>query len=148
MRWSDPVIDSPIGISCRSAAEQDTLVGELRAQHRQTLLLSRIHKMKKIQTIVGNTGYRHQLDRVRRFLDRVEGPHASDIEFQDIIWSFLQKGPSEPVVVVANSPVISFLCIGRLYNRRTRVPPMQILPRACLVLRGAQPPSQSSSPWP
>jgi hypothetical protein len=47
--------------------------------------------MRKIETISGNTGYRHQLDRVRRFLDRVEGPHTSDVEFQDMMWAFFQN---------------------------------------------------------
>jgi hypothetical protein len=30
------------------------------------------------------------LDRARRFLDRVEGPQASDVEFQDMMWAFFQ----------------------------------------------------------
>jgi hypothetical protein len=47
--------------------------------------------MRKIETVAGNIGYRHQLDRVRRFLDRVEGPHASDVEFQDMMWAFFQN---------------------------------------------------------
>jgi hypothetical protein len=47
--------------------------------------------MRKIQTVMGNIGYRHQLDRARRFLDRVEGPHAGDVDFQDMIWAFFQN---------------------------------------------------------
>ena len=43
-----------------------------------------------VQTRAGHIGYRHQLDRVRRFLARVEGGHASDVDFQDMIWSFFQ----------------------------------------------------------
>jgi len=50
-----------------------------------------IASMRKIQTVAGNAGYRHQLDRVRRFLDRVEGPHANDVEFQDMMWAFFQN---------------------------------------------------------
>jgi hypothetical protein len=46
--------------------------------------------MRQIQTISGNFGYRDQLDRVRRLLDRVEGSHTSDVELQDIMWSFFQ----------------------------------------------------------
>jgi hypothetical protein len=46
--------------------------------------------MRTIVTVSGNIGYRHQLDRVRRFLDRFEGPNANDVEFQDIAWSFFQ----------------------------------------------------------
>jgi hypothetical protein len=47
--------------------------------------------MRKIETVAGNAGYRHQLDRVRRFLDRVEWAHASDVEFQDMMWVFFQN---------------------------------------------------------
>jgi hypothetical protein len=47
--------------------------------------------MTTVQTVSGNVGYRHQLDRVRRFLDRVEGPQASDVEFQDMMWAFFQN---------------------------------------------------------
>jgi hypothetical protein len=43
-----------------------------------------------VQTRSGHIGYRDQLDRVRRFLDRVEGPHSSDVDFQDIMWWFFQ----------------------------------------------------------
>src|SRR5258707_2105856 len=43
-----------------------------------------------VQTRTGHIGYRHQLDRVRRFRGYVEGPHANDVEFQDIMWSFFQ----------------------------------------------------------
>ena len=35
-------------------------------------------------------GYREQLDRVRRCLERIEGRHRSDVEFKDITWSFFQ----------------------------------------------------------
>jgi len=34
--------------------------------------------MRKAETVAGNVGYRSQLDRVRRFLERVEGPYALD----------------------------------------------------------------------
>jgi hypothetical protein len=47
--------------------------------------------MRKIETVAGNAGYRHQLDRVRRFLDHVEGPQANDVEFQDMMWAFFQN---------------------------------------------------------
>jgi hypothetical protein len=47
--------------------------------------------MRKIVTVSGNTGYRHQLDRVRRFLERFEGPHANDVDFQDMAWAFFQN---------------------------------------------------------
>jgi hypothetical protein len=35
-------------------------------------------------------GYREQLDRVRRFLERIEGRHRSDVDFADVMWSFFQ----------------------------------------------------------
>lgn len=53
--------------------------------------------MRKIETVAGTTGYRSQLDRVRRFLERVEGPYgldgksANDVEFQDMMWAFFQN---------------------------------------------------------
>jgi hypothetical protein len=47
--------------------------------------------MRTIQTVSGKSGYRHQLDRVRRFLGRVQGLHASDVEFQDMMWAFFQN---------------------------------------------------------
>lgn len=40
--------------------------------------------------LISSGGYREQLDRVRRFLKRIEGRHRSDIEFKDIMWSFFQ----------------------------------------------------------
>jgi hypothetical protein len=43
-----------------------------------------------IQTMSGNAGYRHQLDRIRRFLDRVQGENPNDVAFQDMVWSFFQ----------------------------------------------------------
>lgn len=43
-----------------------------------------------VQTRTGHIGYRHQLDRVRRFRGYLEGPHANDVEFQDFMWSFFQ----------------------------------------------------------
>lgn len=48
-----------------------------------------------IQARAGNVGYRHQLDRARRFLDRVQRDYEGledldDVEFQDMMWSFFQ----------------------------------------------------------
>ena len=45
---------------------------------------------------MGNVGYRHQLDRARRFLDRVlvgyEGlEDLNEVEFQDMMWAFFQN---------------------------------------------------------
>jgi hypothetical protein len=40
--------------------------------------------------LTSSGGYREQLDRVRRFLERIEGRHRSDVEFEDIMWSFFQ----------------------------------------------------------
>lgn len=48
------------------------------------------HTVTKVQTRAGHLGYRDQLDRTRRFLDRVMGSHASEVEFQDMMWSFFQ----------------------------------------------------------
>jgi hypothetical protein len=47
------------------------------------------------QTVSGNNGYRHQLDRARRFLERVETDYQglediNEVEFQDMLWSFFQ----------------------------------------------------------
>ncbi len=45
---------------------------------------------------MGNAGYRHQLDRARRFLDRVvqandvDWSEMDDVGFQDMMWSFFQ----------------------------------------------------------
>jgi hypothetical protein len=52
--------------------------------------------IRRIQTSLGNTGYRDQLDRARRFLDRVQAPideieNPSEVEFQDDMWSFFQN---------------------------------------------------------
>jgi hypothetical protein len=49
----------------------------------------------KVQTAAGMTGYRHQLDRARRFHDRVlrhfdDWDDMNDVEFQDDMWSFFQ----------------------------------------------------------
>jgi hypothetical protein len=51
--------------------------------------------VSRIQTRAGNVGYRHQLDRARRFLDRVQRGYEGledldDVEFQDMMWSFFQ----------------------------------------------------------
>jgi hypothetical protein len=55
---------------------------------------------RKVQSISGATGYRHQLDRARRFLDRVERPsgdddldpsNINDVDFQDMMWAFFQN---------------------------------------------------------
>jgi hypothetical protein len=44
------------------------------------------HRME----LTSSGGYREQLDRVRRLLERIEGRHRSDVEFKDIVWSFFQ----------------------------------------------------------
>ena len=58
--------------------------------------------MTTIESVAGNTGYRHQLDRARRILERVEPMSmtewdaaadgvADDVEFQDMMWAFFQN---------------------------------------------------------
>lgn len=47
--------------------------------------------MRMIQVRADNIGYRNQLDRTRRFLERVEGPHPNDVAFQDMMWAFFQN---------------------------------------------------------
>lgn len=47
--------------------------------------------MRMVQVRAGHIGYRHQLDRTRRFLERMEGPHSSDVDFQDMVWAFFQN---------------------------------------------------------
>lgn len=46
---------------------------------------------RMVQTVAGTTGYRHQLDRARRFLDRIQVPLASAVEFQDFMWAVFQN---------------------------------------------------------
>jgi hypothetical protein len=53
----------------------------------------------KVQTLTGYAGYRHQLDRARRFLARVEqmrwfdadSEDISEHDFQDMMWAFFQN---------------------------------------------------------
>jgi hypothetical protein len=54
----------------------------------------------KVQTLTGYSGYRHQLDRARQFLARVERMRYDDIDssddtteqdFQDMMWAFFQN---------------------------------------------------------
>lgn len=40
--------------------------------------------------LTSSGGYREQLDRVRRFLDHIEGRRRNDVEFKDLMWSFFQ----------------------------------------------------------
>ncbi len=47
--------------------------------------------MRRVDVVVGMTGYRHQLDRVRRFRTRVQDPNASDIDIQDMMWVFFSE---------------------------------------------------------
>jgi len=51
--------------------------------------------VRKVQSVSGATGYRHQLDRARRFLDLVQLDYQGledidEVEFQDMMWSFFQ----------------------------------------------------------
>jgi hypothetical protein len=46
----------------------------------------------RIQTSSGNIGYRCQLARAGRFLERIEKPkQANEVEFQDMMWAFFQN---------------------------------------------------------
>jgi hypothetical protein len=47
--------------------------------------------MRRVQTRAGHIGYRDQLDRARRFLDRLDVPGLSDVDFQDMVWAFFQN---------------------------------------------------------
>jgi hypothetical protein len=47
--------------------------------------------MRMIQVRAGHLGYRDQLDRMRRFLERVEGQHPNEVVFQDMVWAFFQN---------------------------------------------------------
>jgi hypothetical protein len=52
--------------------------------------------VRKVQSVSGGVGYRHQLDRARRFLERVEmttedWADMDDVEFQDMMWAFFQN---------------------------------------------------------
>jgi hypothetical protein len=51
---------------------------------------------RQIQSVGGVVGYRNQLDRARRFLDRVQmttddWADMDDVEFQDMMWAFFQN---------------------------------------------------------
>lgn len=46
---------------------------------------------RMVQVRAGHIGYRNQLDRARRFLERIEGPHSNDVDFQDMVWAFFQN---------------------------------------------------------
>ena len=50
---------------------------------------------RRVQTVSGNIGYRHQLNRARRFFDRVQTDYEGledidEVGFQDMMWSFFQ----------------------------------------------------------
>jgi hypothetical protein len=53
--------------------------------------------VRHVQTRAGHIGYRNQLDRARRFLDRMEHQPVddddgmSDVDFQDMVWAFFQN---------------------------------------------------------
>lgn len=52
--------------------------------------------VRNVQSVNGATGYRHQLDRARRFLARVQmatddWADLDDVEFQDMMWAFFQN---------------------------------------------------------
>ena len=47
--------------------------------------------VRHVQTRAGHIGYRDQLDRARRFLDRMEAPCSNEVEFQDMVWAFFQN---------------------------------------------------------
>src|SRR5260370_12903142 len=47
--------------------------------------------VRNVIVAMGYTGYRHQLDRARRFLERMEAVDANEVEFQDMVWAFFQN---------------------------------------------------------
>jgi hypothetical protein len=48
--------------------------------------------MREVVAIIGSVGYRSQLDRTRRFLDRLQsGDPRRDIDYQDDVWAFFQN---------------------------------------------------------
>jgi hypothetical protein len=54
--------------------------------------------VRHVQTRAGHLGYRHQLDRARRFLERMEqsvddmdDEGMTDVDFQDFVWAFFQN---------------------------------------------------------
>src|ERR1035441_4160378 len=44
-----------------------------------------------VLVVTGTTGYRDQLDRTRRFLDRMKISNQCGTEFQDMAWAFFQN---------------------------------------------------------
>jgi len=48
--------------------------------------------MREVVAIIGSIGYRSQLDRTRRFLDRVQSVDPRrDVDYQDDVWAFFQN---------------------------------------------------------
>jgi hypothetical protein len=54
--------------------------------------------IRRVQTRTGHIGYRDQLDRARRFLERMQQPVESMeddgmtvVDFQDMVWAFFQN---------------------------------------------------------
>lgn len=47
--------------------------------------------VRKVETRSGHIGYRHQLDRARRFLERMKASNSDATESQDMFWAFFQN---------------------------------------------------------
>ena len=47
--------------------------------------------VRHVQTRAGHFGYRSQIDRARRFLERMEQPGMTEVDFQDMVWAFFQN---------------------------------------------------------
>lgn len=70
-----------------------------RREHHQGSEIERgRHMVRHVQTRAGHIGYRDQLDRARRFLERMERPvdddgvdGMTDVDFQDMVWAFFQN---------------------------------------------------------
>jgi len=81
-------------------------------------------RVVKIETVAGNVGYRHQLDRVRRFLERAESIDQSDVDFQDMIWAFFQNC-YHLRDWVANDPLLSAAQVDAIIKKVGESRPLQ-----------------------
>jgi hypothetical protein len=68
------------------------------ADHLDCSIAHLVAVVRHVQTRAGHIGYRYQLDRARRSLDRLEQPvdtdyeqFMTDIDFQDMVWAFFQN---------------------------------------------------------
>lgn len=72
----------------------------------------------------GHVGYRNQLDRARRFLDRVQGPHPNNLAFQDMVWAFFQNC-YHVRDWICNDPLLESPQVKSILEKAGKSPPLQ-----------------------